>query len=240
MEGTAPVTGRGGGFVVSRAVETAYRETRRSFAYDLAGDCERLLGIRVEVRRDPTGNLVLSGAPVGSRLGRLEIFIRSSPRRARHFPAWFALRQDMLAVLRPDAIHATARPMTEHESSRLGGSPFGHSLATPGQVLVSPQAAAWRLVSRGGAPYIPPTSIGAQAADCVALVFMVAHELGHDGQLRMVSSVGESDIIRRINGARAALGLPVRSERMPHSSLFVYPDETVPEDARSLFNYSPR
>lgn len=240
MDATAPVTGRGGGLVVSRGVEDAFRGYGRSFAYEMAHECERLLGIAVEVRRDPSGNLLLSGRSVGPRLGRIEGFIRRSPLRERHFQEWSLLRHDIIAVLRPDAIQATARPMTAYESRRLGASPFGHSLATPGQVLVDSRAAAWRLVSRGGAHYPPPTAIGAMASDSVAVLFMVAHELGHDGRLGGISSLGEEAIIRRINGCYAALGLPIRSGRMAHSSLFVYPNELVPEDDRALFNYSPR
>jgi hypothetical protein len=69
---------------------------------------------------------------------------------------------------------------------------------------------------------------------------MVAHELGHDGQLRLVSAFGEADIIRRVNGACEALGLPIRSERLPHSGHFVFPNERVPESERSFFNHSER
>lgn len=44
--------------------------------------------------------------------------------------------------------------------------------------------------------------------------------------------------MERINGARSALRLPIRSTILPHSDLYVYPSEDVPPDDRSMFNLS--
>jgi hypothetical protein len=140
----------------------------------------------------------------------------------------------MLRVLGPHE-QVMLRPMTNYEAAQLGGSYFGHSMATPDEILVNDNAPYKHMVSGGGPPYRPPLTL--TFGDAADPLLLLAHELGHAGRLQGIGSFGEDQVIARVNGARRALGLPVRRG---HTDMFIFPGPEVREADLSLFHNATR